>query len=142
MNKMVIIGNLTRDPETGATEGGINWCRFSVAVNRRTKREGQPEADYIQVTAWRGLGDTCAKYLHKGKKVCVIGEARASAWTGRDGSAKGQIELTAQDVEFLSPGEGRRDPTDADAPGGGPADAQAVDAQSGMTTVDPDDLPY
>jgi single-strand DNA-binding protein len=140
MNKHYIIGNLVRDPETGTTESGIGWCRFTVAVNRKYKRDGQPEADFMQVTAWRGLGDSCAKYLAKGKKVAVIGESRAGAWTGRDGQARGQIEITADDVEFLSPGgSGTREPTDADAPG---AAAPAVDPASGMAVVNPEDLPY
>lgn len=138
MNKHTIIGNLTRDPETGVTDGGINWCRFTVAVNRRTRRDGQQEADYMQVTAWRGLAESCSRFLRKGKKVCVIGEARSTAWIGKDGNARGQIEITAQDVEFLSPGDGRKDPTDADAPGG----ALPVDEATGMARVEDDDMPY
>ena len=117
MNQYTIIGNLTRDPETGTTQGGVNWCRFTVAVRKKRPKEGEKDADYIQVTAWRGLGDTCAKYLAKGRKVCVIGEPKAGAWIGKDGSAKGQIEITADEVEFLSSGGGgRNEPTDADAP--------------------------
>ena len=140
MNKHYIIGNLARDPETGTTESGVNWCRFVVAVNRRYKRDGQPEADFMQVTAWRGLGESCAKYLAKGKKVAVIGESRAGAWIGREGQARGQIEITADDVEFLSPGgSGNREPTDADVPG---AVAQAVDPASGMTVVEDGELPF
>lgn len=136
MNKHTIIGNLVRDPETGTTDGGVNWCRFTVAVNRRWKKEGQPEADFFQVTAWRGLGDSCAKYLAKGRKVAVIGESRASAWIGRDGSARGQVEITADDVEFLSPGgSGSREPTDAEAPA-------AADPAGGMTPVGTDEPPY
>ena len=91
------------------------------------------------MTAWRALADSCGRWLKKGKKVAVEGVARSTAWIGRDGNAKGRIEVTAQDVEFLSSGEGRPDPTDADAPGGAPA---ATDGQSGLPVVEPDDLPY
>lgn len=139
MNQHTIIGNLTRNPETGTTQGGVNWCRFTVAVRKKRPKEGEKDADYIQVTAWRGLGDTCAKYLAKGRKVCVIGEPKAGAWIGKDGSAKGQIEITADEVEFLSNGGGgRNEPTDADAP---PAPEER-DPETGYTQVDPEDQPF
>ena len=146
MNHYIIIGNLVRDPETGATESGINWCRFTVAARKKRPKEGQPDAEFVRVTAWRGLGDTCAKYLRKGRKVCVIGEPVAHAWIGNDGSAKGQIEMNADEVEFLSSGQGgaQGEPTDADAPPErGAAAAPAVDPETGMTQVeDPEDLPF
>lgn len=139
MNQHTIIGNLTRDPETGTTQGGVNWCRFTVAVRKKRPKEGEKDADYIQVTAWRGLGDTCAKYLAKGRKVCVIGEPKAGAWIGKDGSAKGQIEITADEVEFLSSAGGsRNEPTDADAP---PAPEER-DPETGYIQVDPEDQPF
>lgn len=146
MNHYIIIGNLVRDPETGATESGINWCRFTVAARKKRPKEGQPDAEFVRVTAWRGLGDTCAKYLRKGRKVCVIGEPVAHAWIGNDGAAKGQIEMNADEVEFLSSGQGaaQGEPTDADAPPErGAAAAPAVDPETGMTQVeDPEDLPF
>lgn len=74
MNKYFIIGNLVRDPETGTTESGVNWCTFTVAARKKRPKEGEPDAEFVRVTAWRGLGDTCAKYLAKGRKVRVIGE--------------------------------------------------------------------
>ena len=145
MNHYIIIGNLVRDPETGATESGINWCRFTVAARKKRPKEGQPDAEFVRVTAWRGLGDTCAKYLRKGRKVCVIGEPVAHAWIGNDGNAKGQIEMNADEVEFLSSGQGsaQGEPTDADAPPErGAAAAPAVDPETGMTEVETDELPF
>lgn len=145
MNHYIIIGNLVRDPETGTTEGGINWCRFTVAARKKRPKEGQPDAEFVRVTAWRGLGDTCAKYLRKGRKVCVIGEPAAHAWIGQDGNAKGQIEMNADEVEFLSSGQGgaQGEPTDADAPPERGAAAAAVDPETGMTQVEaPEDLPF
>lgn len=138
MLKFFIIGNLTRDPENGTTEGGVNWSRFTVAARKRYAKEGEPDAEFVRVTAWRGLGDTCAKYLKKGRKVSVVGEVRAHAWTGQDGQARGQLEMTADEVEFLSGGGSGSAPSDADAP---PAPA-ARDAQSGMEVANPDDLPF
>ena len=72
MNKLYIIGNLTRDPELRTTASGINVCNMTVAVNRR-RAGNDPETDFFGVSVWRGLGESCAKYLRKGAKVCVIG---------------------------------------------------------------------
>lgn len=139
MNQYTIIGNLVRDPETGTTQGGVNWCRFVVAVRRKHPREGEKEAEYVKVTAWRGLGDTCAKYLSKGRKVCVVGEPRARAWIGQDKEAKGEIEMNADEVEFLSSAGGsRNEPTDADAP----PTPEERDPETGYTQVDPEDQPF
>ena len=91
MNAHFIIGNLVRDPETGTTPAGVGWTRFVVAVRKRFPKEGEPDAEFMRVTAWRGLGENCAKYLAKGKKVAVVGESRASAWISREGSARGRL---------------------------------------------------
>ena len=115
MNKQIITGNLVRDPEGGTTQGGVNYARFTVAVRKRYHREGEQDSQFIQVTAWRGLSDTCMKYLKKGRKVAVTGEPQARAWIGRDGEARGGIEITADEVEFLSR-QDQGEPTDEDAP--------------------------
>lgn len=138
MNNYMIIGNLVRDPETGTTESGVNWCRFVVAVRRRHPRPGEADAEFVRVTAWRGRGDTCAKFLAKGKKVFVSGEPRAHAWISRDNEARGEIEMNADEVEFLSSaGSGRADPSDEDAP-----PAAARDEQTGMEVTEPEELPF
>jgi len=106
MNKLTIIGNLTRDPELRTTGTGVNVCDFTVAVNRRRRNDnqyGQPEADFFRVTAWRERGELCAKYLAKGKKVCIIGPVSVKTYTGNDGTTRASLEVTADDVEFLSP---------------------------------------
>ena len=105
MNKLTIIGNLVRDPESRVTQNGISVCAFTVAVNRRRQQEGQPEADFFRVTAWRQLGENCGRYLAKGRKVCVIGPVSISTYTGNDGQTRANMEVTAEDVEFLSPKE-------------------------------------
>lgn len=103
MNKLTIIGNLVRDPELRTTSQGISVCTFTVAVNRRNTREGQPEADFFRVTAWRQLGENCGKFLAKGRKVAVVGMVSVSTYQANDGSTRAQMEVTADDVEFLSP---------------------------------------
>ena len=99
MNKLTIIGNLTKDPELRTTPQGINVCDFTVAVNHR-KGEG---SDFFRVTAWRGLAETCSKYLAKGRKVCVVGPVSARSYQTQNGEARVSLEVTAEDVEFLSP---------------------------------------
>lgn len=103
MNKLTIIGNLTKAPEQRTTQSGISVTTFTLAVNRRRQQEGQPEADFFRVTAWRGLAETCGKYLDKGRKVCVVGPVSVNTYTGNDGQTRASMEVTAEDVEFLTP---------------------------------------
>lgn len=139
MNQWIIIGNVVHDPETGTTQAGVNWSRFKVAVRKKYKREGQPDADFIRVTAWRALGDTCAKFLKKGRKVCVTGIPGASGWIGSDGQAKVQLEMTADDVEFIGGSGGAGQPSDADAPPEGPAEQEH---QTEITEAETDEQPF
>ena len=79
-------------------------CSFTVAVNRKRKVEGQPEADFFKVTVWEDRADLCAKYLQKGKKVAVIGSVSVSTYTGNDGATKAVLEVReVSEIEFLSP---------------------------------------
>ena len=103
MNKLTIIGNLTKDPELRTTSSGISVCEFTVAVNRKRTQDGQPDADFFRVNAWRERGEVCAKYLTKGKKVCVVGPVSVRTYTGNDGQTRANLEVTADEVEFLSP---------------------------------------
>ena len=123
MNKLLIIGNLTRAPELRTTQDGTPVCNFTVAVNRRAKAGAEQIADYFRVTAWRGLGENCQKYLDKGRKVAVTGTVSARAYTGSDNAVHATMELTAEDVEFLTPRGGAQSQGD------------------GYTQVDDDDIP-
>ena len=143
MNKLTISGNLTRDPELRTTASGVNVCSFTVAVNRRNRRDdqnGQPEADFFRVTAWRQLADICNKYLAKGRKVAVVGSVSVHTYTGNDGTTRASLEVNADDVEFLSSrneGEagGYSAPAAPEAPS---AETQAA----GFTAVETDELPF
>lgn len=135
MNKVFIVGNLTRDPELRTVRDGIAVCSFTVAVNRRNRgaEAGQPDADYFRVTAWRGLGENCSRYLAKGRKVAVTGTISVSTYTANDGSTRASMDVTAEDVEFLSPKN----------EGVAPAPVQEKrDPQSGFVQVDDDELPF
>lgn len=136
MNKLTIIGNLTRDPELRTTQSGISVCSFTVAVNRRRTQGQQPEADFFRVSAWRQLGENCGKWLVKGKKVCVVGPVSVSTYQGNDGNMRAQMEITAEDVEFLSPA-GQVEETPQAAPA-----QQTASAPAGFTAVETDELPF
>ena len=108
MNKCILVGNLTRDPELSQTSSGISFCRFSIAVNRGyTNANGERETDFINIVTWRGLADNCGKYLTKGSKVGVSGSIQTRNYEDKDGNKRYATEVVADDVEFLTPrGEG------------------------------------
>ena len=136
MNKLTIIGNLTRDPEVRTTTSGVNVCDFTVAVNRRKSGDGQQEADFFRVTAWRERGDICAKYLAKGRKVCVIGPVSVRTYTANDGTTRASLEVTADEVEFLSGSTDARMQERTE-------EARSAEATpAGFTAVETDELPF
>ena len=101
MTKVLLIGNLTRDPELTETSGGVPVCRFGVAVNRGY---GENRAtDFYNVTAWRRLGEQVAQYTKKGNKIAVYGDLQIRQYDGNDGVRRTSVDVMAQDVEFLTP---------------------------------------
>lgn len=132
MNKLIIIGNLTRDPEMRQVDSELNCCTFTVAVNRRVRKDQHPQADYFRVTAWRGLGDICQQYLAKGRKVAVEGSVRAHAYVDNNSQARASLEVTAENVEFLTP---RGQSTAAD-------DGYVPPSDEDFVETDDDELPF
>ena len=126
MNKLTIIGNLTRDPELRQTAAGQNVCTFTLAVNRRGKNKDA--ADFFRVSAWNQLGEICYQYLAKGRKAAVVGMVSASAWQGQDGKAYAGLEVLAQDVEFLSQ-KGEQTASGGSASDPGPGYTEVVDEE-------------
>ncbi|MCI8499487.1 MAG: single-stranded DNA-binding protein [Clostridia bacterium] len=103
MNKVFLIGNLTRDPELTETAGGVSVCHFAIAVNRSyTSSEGERLTDFFNVTAWRGLADTVARYTKKGSKVAVSGSIQIRNYEDNAGNKRTAVDVIAQDVEFLT----------------------------------------
>ena len=135
MNKLTIIGNLTRDPELRTVGSGISVCDFTVAVNRRRTGEGQQEADFFRVTAWRQLGENCAKYLAKGRKVCVVGPVSVRTYQTQQGETRAQLEVTADDIEFLSPRDQAEEQYQAQ-------ERKAIQHEAQFTPVNSEDLPF
>lgn len=104
MNKVFLIGNLTRAPEMRSTQSGVAVCNFSIAVNRRFKNaNGEQETDFLNVIAWRQLAELCGKYLAKGRKVAVTGSIQTRTYDAKDGSKRTAWDIVADEVEFLSP---------------------------------------
>ena len=139
MNKITLIGNLTHDPDVRSTPNGVTVCTFTIAVNRRfASQGGERQTDFFRINAWRQLGDTCAKYLSKGRKVAVIGELQARLYDAKDGTTRMSLDVSADEVEFLSPKQ------QDDAGSGYTAPRPQANAQdlAGFTDITSDDIPF
>jgi len=142
MNKVFLIGNLTRDPELTETASGVAVCHFSIAVNRNyTSGDGERQTDFFNIVAWRGLGENCARYLKKGRKVAITGTIQTRTYENNQGVKVPAIDIVAQNAEFLSPKESDNDGFD-DAP----APQARQSAQRKKPTLQPmdddEDIPF
>ena len=103
MNKCILIGNLTTDPEISTTSNGVSVCRFTLAVTRRySNSEGERDTDFINIVAWRALADNCHKFIKKGSKVAVVGNIQSRSYDATDGTKRYVTEIVAEEVEFLN----------------------------------------
>ena len=106
MNKIMLIGNLGRDPEMSYTPSGVAVTKFTLAVNRVTKSpsgERQEETEWFNIVAWRQLAETCNNYLRKGQKVFIEGRLSTRKYTDREGNQRTAVEVAANDMEMLTP---------------------------------------
>jgi single-strand DNA-binding protein len=142
VNRVVVVGNLTRDPELRHTPSGTAVCSLRIAVNSRQKQaDGQwgEKPNYFSVTVWGQQGENCAQYLSKGRPVAVDGRLDWREYQAQDGTKREAIEIVADSVQFL----GSR----GDGEGGGgqpqfvPASAQAAEADFPPAAAD-DDIPF
>lgn len=137
MQRLIIIGNLTKDPEIRSTQTGKNVCTFTIAVNR--KKVSEPQTDFFRINAWNGLADTCARFLTKGKKVAVVGELQARIYEDKQGKTRLSLDVSADEVEFLSPKEDTPKPKkDRENSDGYDHTADLA----GFTDIRSDDLPF
>ena len=135
MNRLTLIGNLTNDPEIRSTQTGKNVCTFTIAVNR--KKVSEPQTDFFRINAWNGLADTCARFLTKGKKVAVVGELQARTYEDKQGKTRLSLDVSADEVEFLSPKEEKPKKEKENSDGyDNPADL------TGFSDIRSDDLPF
>ena len=141
MNKVILVGNLTKDPELTTTNNGISLCRFTLAVQRRfTSGDGEREADFINIVVWRGQADNCYKYLKKGSKAGVVGTLQTRAYDGNDGTRKYATEVVAEEVEFLA-SKGATNSEETEAPAGSKSTGKS-DVVNKFEPIDDDNLPF
>lgn len=127
MNKVILIGNLTKDPEVRTTNNGTYVTTFSIAVNRKYKaHDGSQITDFFDIVAWRQLAELCGKYLEKGRKIGIVGELQTRSYESKDGTKRYVTEIVASEVEFLTPKGSVQGTVDAE----------------GFTDVDDQDLPF
>ena len=139
-NKVILLGNLTRDPEPTETNGGIAVCRFAIAVNRPYSNGGEKLTDFFNITAWRTQAENCGKYLKKGSKVAVVGSLQNRSYEDKQGVKRTVTDIIANEVEFLST------KSNEDSSGDSVADNTQTEmkATKQKPTLEPcdDDLPF
>lgn len=101
LNKVIIGGRLTSDPELKQTQSGISVVSFSIAVNRRTKPGEEQKADFFNITAWRQTADFVARYFKKGSSICIVGVLQTSNWTDQNGQKHYRTDIVADEVMFV-----------------------------------------
>ena len=132
MNKVFLIGRLTRDPQASTTESGRSYCRFSIAVDRFS-RDRENSVDFINIITWNELASNCVKYLQKGSQVAVFGSIQTGSYE-RDGVRRQTFDIRADQVEFLTRANGG-----AQQGGEQPTRDEVIDE---LKEVDDDDMPF
>lgn len=135
MNKVMLMGRLTRDPETRYSQGetAMAVARFSLAVDRKYKREGEADADFLNCTAFGKLGEFVEKYLKKGTKVCVIGRIQNDNYTNKNGEKVYSVQIIAEEIEFAE-SKGAGSPQAQPQPQQAQAQPQATQPQAPQPT--------
>lgn len=135
LNKVILIGNLTRDPELRYTPSGAAIAKFSLAVNDKFKQgdEWKERVNYVDIVVWGKQGENCSEYLAKGRSVCVDGRLQYSAWETEEGQKRSKLEVVADRVVFLG-GKGGQD-------GSGKAEGRDAGAAP-SEAVQNDDVPF
>ena len=125
-NRVVLAGNITRDPELRFTKDGVPVANFGLAVNRvRSKND---EVDFFDITCWRELGETVANYKKKGDPILVEGRLQYRTWEAEDGSKRSKVDVTADNIQFLGSGPGK---SDSDGNGDGGSGSSGRGSQGG-----------
>ena len=130
MNKVILMGRLTKEPELKQTPNQISVIRFSLAVNRRFVKEGQQEADFINCVAWRQTAEFISRYFHKGSMIAVAGSIQTRSWEGQDGKRQYATEVLADEVFFT----GEKKLENQSQP--------QADIFTGFAPADDEDLPF
>jgi single-strand DNA-binding protein len=146
MNSVVLVGRLTRDPDVRYNPNGMGIARFTVAVDRRIKREGQPEADFISCVAFGKTAEFLEKYFTKGKLIGLSGSIQTGSYTNKDGQKVYTTDVVAENVEFV----GSKNESGGNAGGRSYGNDRAAEAPSaggddfppGFEALKDDDMPF
>ena len=130
MNKVVLVGRLTKSPELRYTSQGTAVAGFTLAVNRRVKKDQEKQADFITIVVWGTMGENCSKYLHKGSQAAVCGRIQTRNYENKEGKKVYVTEIVAEEVQFL---DSKKDPKNNQEEFGMPTDD--------FTPID-DDMPF
>ena len=134
LNKIIVMGRLTRDPEKKNTASGISAAAFTLACERDYVAQGQErEVDFIDIIAWRGVADFVLKHFTKGRMLAVEGRLQINQWTADDGSKRKAAQIVAENVYFADSKPKQGDADDA---------AYTTPADAGFTAVDDAELPF
>ena len=141
-NKVILLGNLTRDPELRYTPQGSAVCEFALALNYQytNKQTGQKveEVSFIDIVAWGKTGEICAEYLKKGRQVMIEGRLKQDRWEAQDGKKMSKVRVTAENVQFV----GSRPAGEGGGGGGGKGGASAPGPEEGPPPGQEEDIPF
>lgn len=144
LNKAMLIGNLTRDPESKTTPSGQNVTTFGVATNlvwTDPSGEKQKKVEYHNIVAWRKLGDICAQYLHKGSKIYLEGRLQTREWEGQDGVKRHRTEIVAENMIMLDSKGSGNSSQHSGAPASG-GDFSQPEPASHEAEIQVDNIPF
>ncbi len=142
-NKVILIGNLTADPELKQTQSGISVTSFSIGVSRsyasRNAESGQPQSDFFNIVAWRNTAEFVSKYFRKGSSILVCGSLQNRSWVDQNGQKRYTTEVVAEEVRFVD----RKTDSSAPTPGAVPAPYGASPKDEAFEEMSADDdLPF
>ena len=139
-NKVILIGNMTADPELKTTTSGISVCSFSIAINRKFAKDGEQACDFITIQTWRQQAEFVSKYFKKGMPILVCGQLQTRTWTDNQGQKRYATKVVADEVSFVTArenAEGAAKPTTYT-----PSAYGGTDAPQFEEVPNDDDLPF
>lgn len=143
MNKVILMGRLTRDVEMRQTPNGVSLARFSIAVNRRfAGKDAQHQADFINCVAWRQTGEFIARYFQKGSMIAVVGSIQSRSWDGNDGKKQYATEVIVDEAYFTGSKSENSTGSNTDLSDSGLDDLNSQYGEDFATIGDEEDLPF
>ena len=143
MNKVILMGRLTRDVEMRQTPNGVSLARFSIAVTRRFKNSnGEYDADFINCIAWRQTGEFIARYFQKGSMIAVVGSIQSRSWDGNDGKKQYATEVIVDEAYFTGSKSENSTGSNTDLSDSGLDDLNSQYGEDFATIGDEEDLPF